>query len=159
MSGAPDGIEVRIAEGAGAARVREAVREMWIENRAVPSGREVERRLSEVVAVAVTRTGLAVGVSTAQVMVNRAGEKVYAYRTFVSPEVRGRHWIERLWEASLAWFQARAAADPSAPRAVVFFAENPKWGLAGLRRGLERRGFRYVGQDPKGQAIWRRDLA
>ena len=88
----------------------------------------------------------------------RDDQVVYAYRMFLREQDR----VPYLMNAVIARTRdfLRDFKHPKAnPVGVLHVNENPKLMRPGVRRLFERHGYRYLGQNRKGQDMWLTEFA
>ncbi len=133
---------------------RAAISGFWLRERAIADPREAERRAGEVVLV-VRRddSGELAGVSTVALRRLGDGRPVYAYRMFLREQDRVPYLMLTVVLATRDFL--RGFRHPQAqPVGMLHVNENPKLMRSGVRRFFQRHGYRYLGQNRRGQDLW-----
>jgi hypothetical protein len=133
---------------------REEIIRFWREQGAVLNLREAERRSREVVFMVRNGAGDLAGLCTVG-LARLPGETrpYYAYRMFLRQQDRVPYLMRTVTYAT--WEFLRDFDHPQGRRAgMLIVTENPKLMRPGIRRYLERHGYRYRGRNRKGLDVW-----
>ena len=138
-----------------AAQRREA-RLLWIAEGVTLSPWEAACRPHEIVVMARSPAGELAGLCTVQPM-PLAGEArpYYFYRTFIRRQDRRVTLLmERIHQVAVDFL--RGFPHPGGPMAgMLFTVENPRLMRPGMRRRIQRFGYRCLGRLANGREIWR----
>lgn len=125
----------------------------WLEYRVLQGACVADRRSHELVYMALIPDGQIAGLTS--VSLGRRGQdgrNVYDFRIFVAPAHRSTFLARELTNRSRDLLLADSRIWPAA--GMRLFAEDPKLCRPGIRRYLERHGYRYRGQNRHGQDHW-----
>ncbi len=133
---------------------REEIIHFWREQRAVLNPTEAERRSRQVVFMVRNGAGELAGLSS--VGLKRLPEEdrpYYAYRMFLRQQDRAPYLMRVVTNATRDFL--RDFDHPQIQAAgMLIVTENRKLMRTGIRRYLERHGYRYRGRNRKGLDVW-----
>ena len=141
------------------AEQRAKIADFWLREKAIADPDEAERRAHEVVVMIYRHdNGALAGVSTVGLTRTGDGRVYYAYRMFLREKDRVPY---------LMWTVIAATRDflctfehPKAqPLGILHVNENVKLMRPGVRRFFARHGYRYCGQNRRGQDLWLAEFA
>ena len=131
--------------------------DFWRINNALPAGEAPERRVRQVVLVALDEHGEVVGLNTVYPgRLDPAGPLFFFYRQFIQAPDRvfGMMWFM----TRKAWRVLRDLDMPDKPGGIVIISQNPKLMRRGTVALLESGGWQLVGKTPQQQDVWRKDF-
>ena len=133
--------------------VRDEAVAFWFAQGALRESCLAHRRSYELVYIARGADGHLAGTTSVSLgRRTREGLNVYDLRIFIARPHRGQVLARELMRHSRDLLQRDSLIHPAA--GLRLFAEDPKLRRPGIRRYLERNGYRYRGPDRKGQDIW-----
>jgi hypothetical protein len=134
-------------------RLTEQIIHFWQRNNAIPDPAERRRRVADVVYTIHTASGELVGVSTVYVSKLQGDGPSYFYRMFIQAEHRQPGMMRHITNATRDLLQGLRI--PNKPGGMIIITENQKLMRPGLRRMLQRHGYRYLGQTPQQLDVWK----
>jgi hypothetical protein len=131
----------------------------WLRERAIADPWEAERRAHEA-AFLVYRddTRELAGVSSVGLKRLEEGRTYYDYRMFLRERDRVPYLMWTVTDASRD-FLREFKHPKTESKGMLIAAENPKLMRPGMRRSFQRHGYRYLGQNRKGQDLWLAEFA
>lgn len=133
--------------------IRDEVVAFWFEQSTLRESCLAYRRSQELVYLARGPDGQIAGTTSVSLgRRTREGLNVYDFRIFIARPHRQPVLARELMSRSRDLLRLDSLTHPAA--GIRLFAEDPKLKRPGIRRYLERQGYRYRGPDRKGQDIW-----
>jgi len=131
-----------------------AIREFWLEQRALAGEEEISKRLDEVVLHARTGDGRVAAVCTALAMTPPAlGQPVYYWRTFIGSAWRSTKLVRTLLNRSCALLGEFAKANGYPCIGIVLELENARFGETLRRPEWTNPDFVYLGRAVGGREL------
>jgi len=136
--------------------------DLWRRNNILPSGALPEDRVKQVVVAALDSSDRVIGVNTvyrnsfSDPVAGGASVPAFIYRQFIQVGSRAPHLMKIM--TNLAFDVLNSNRVETDPKCLVIIAENPGVGRPGLKKLLESYGYKYLTDNQKGQAIYRRNF-
>jgi hypothetical protein len=130
----------------------------WLREGAIADPWEAERRAHEAAFLVWRNDDELAGLSTVRLHCMHDGRWVYAYRMFLRERDR-MPYLMNLVIATTRDFLRDFKHPDAQPVGMLHVNENPKLMRPGIRKLFERHGYRYLGQNRKGQDLWLTEFA